>query len=167
MRGFTLVTVLLLLLVRVGPVFAHAAPLVMEPRGGSILAASPAAVRLEFSQPVELKFSRVEVRSGGELAHAEALRLESGRILVLPLPPLGASRYDVKWRVLSTDGHVTEGSYWFEVAAGGAGEVAADGLSAAAPGGSASPDWGLYTLVLLVAAPLAFVLLTMRGAVRW
>lgn len=161
------VVLLLLLLIRALPVLAHAAPVNSEPRGGATLAVAPDAVRLEFSQPVELKFSRVEVRAGRSLVSDRAdLRLESGRMLVQPLPPLAAGRYDVKWRVLSTDGHVTEGSFWFVVAADGAGPAAGAGLAAAPPVEQAV-NWGLYALVLLVASPLAFILLTTRGAVRW
>ncbi|MFZ5823856.1 MAG: copper resistance CopC family protein [Bacillota bacterium] len=164
MRGVLLVLFsLALLLVRALPAAGHAAPVIMDPPGGAVLGAVPKAVRLQFSQPVELQFSQVEVSSGGQtIGDRSALRLDGARRLIYPLPPLAPGRYDVKWRVLSTDGHVTEGSYWFRVAEGAKETTASGGPEGAEPTGAGG--WLLHPLVMLPIAPLLFFVV--RGALK-
>jgi copper resistance protein C len=99
-----------------GPALAHSELLRTSPAAGSAVAASPAQVRLEFSEGVEARFSGVEITgSGGQrvpTGRAEA----QGNVLAAPLSgPLPAGKYRVNWRALSADGHRTQGSFTFEV----------------------------------------------------
>lgn len=54
-----LVALSLLCVLPAGPVWAHAQLRASEPAAGAVLPASPSVVRLRFSEPVELKFSRL------------------------------------------------------------------------------------------------------------
>jgi len=142
-----------------GSGWGHAAPVGLEPPHAALMEQSPAALRLQLTQPVELGFSQVSVKAGRhEVGGAGALQLEGDRIVVQPLPPLAPGRYDVSWRVLSIDGHVTQGSYHFFVlgAADAAGEGKDDmskattstfGVAAGLYGGAAL---AVGTLVLLM-----------------
>jgi len=92
----------------------HASPSV-----GSTVRAAPREVRLWFTQDVEPAVSavRVEDAKGSVVAAADkALDATDNTLLTLPLPVLPAGHYRVVWRVLSVDGHVTEGDFRFDVA---------------------------------------------------
>ena len=92
----------------------HAVPAV----GGKVHG-QPAEVRLRFSQALEPAFSTVKVLdSGGKQVDRNDKGLDSkdASVLRVSLPPLAPGIYRVVWRVLSSDTHVTEGDYTFEVA---------------------------------------------------
>jgi methionine-rich copper-binding protein CopC len=98
---------------------AHAALQRAEPRAGSTVRTAPARVRLWFTERLEPAFSSVRVvnesgqrvdKEDGEVDPAAPKQL---RVSLSPLPP---GTYKVIWRVLSVDGHVTEGSFTFRVA---------------------------------------------------
>lgn len=98
------------------PARAHADLLRATPQAGSVVAKSPLEVRLQFSEGIEARFSRVEIIG------AEGKRVTLGRsqvqgtAMVVPITePLFPGRYQVNWRVLSADGHKTNGSFTFEV----------------------------------------------------
>jgi methionine-rich copper-binding protein CopC len=104
-------------LLQAEPASAHAFLDHAEPRVGSTVTASPAAVQLTFTEPVEAAFSRIEVRN------AQEQRIDAGAVerptpteLRLALPPLPAGMYTVHWSVTSVDTHQTEGSFQFTVA---------------------------------------------------
>jgi methionine-rich copper-binding protein CopC len=91
----------------------HAVPPV-----GAIVAGSPPALRLFFSEPIEAGFSGVELSSavGGPVrTGASAVDPRDQTALVVPLPTLSPGRYRVSWHVVSVDTHRTEGNYEFEV----------------------------------------------------
>jgi methionine-rich copper-binding protein CopC len=99
------------------PADAHAALEQANPRVGSTVATSPAEVRMWFSQALEPAFSGASIV---EQAEPKAVvdpkdRKELVIPLIRPLPP---GRYQVKWAVVSVDGHRTEGDFRFTVAAG-------------------------------------------------
>ncbi len=104
-----------LTVLRPPPAVAHAFLDHAEPRVGATVEA-PSAVTLFFTEPIEPAFSRVEVEDGG------GKKLETGPPrhpapdrLELPLPPLAAGEYTVRWAVVSVDTHPTEGHFMFSV----------------------------------------------------
>jgi hypothetical protein len=89
-----------------------------EPRVGSQVRAAPAQVRLWFTGGLEPAFSSAQVvdEAGRRVDKADAQVDASNRALLrVSLPPLGAGTYRVIWRVLSIDGHVTQGEFSFRV----------------------------------------------------
>jgi methionine-rich copper-binding protein CopC len=96
---------------------AHAALTQASPRVGSTVAASPTEVRMWFSEALEPAFSGAAIVDQSE---AKAVvdpndRKELVIPVVRPLPP---GRYQVKWAVVSVDGHRTEGDFRFTVGTG-------------------------------------------------
>jgi copper transport protein len=119
-----------LLLVRVAG--AHADLLLAVPAPNSSLDESPQEIRLTFSEPVEPRFSRVDLLdSDGRLVETPPSEVENENEIVLIPGDLSQGLYTVNWRVLSTkDGHVTQGSYALGIGvavtlSGGADESAA------------------------------------------
>jgi len=89
-----------------------------DPRPGSRVRTSPARVRVWFTERLEPAYSRVQVQNTkGERADAGDSQVDTAdtRQLRVSLPPLPAGTYKVLWRVLSVDGHLTEGEYTFQV----------------------------------------------------
>jgi methionine-rich copper-binding protein CopC len=98
--------------------FAHARLEKATPAvGGTVASASE--IRLEFSEGVEPKFSKVTLTGpGGAAAPLGAARTESGNPAVLIVPiskPLSAGVYKVHWQAVSVDTHHTQGTFEFTV----------------------------------------------------
>jgi methionine-rich copper-binding protein CopC len=94
---------------------AHAQLDSANPRVGSTVSVAPSVLTLTFSEAVEPAFSTVQVTdSAGRRVDAGKPRV-NGRQVQVPLRPLTAGQYNVRWRVLSVDTHTTEGSFGFEV----------------------------------------------------
>ncbi len=96
----------------------HAHLVKAEPAVNDTIATAPTAVRLWFSEPVELSLSRVRVvRMGGDTLKTSALRHEGTEAttasLDLSAPAPTAGTYVVTYHVISRDGHPTTGSYKF------------------------------------------------------
>lgn len=109
---------------------AHTAPVTLVPVHGVILREAPPELRLTVTQPVEVAFSHLEITGpSGPVQIETPLRLEEGRTLVQVLPALRAGTYTVRWRLLSTDGHVTEGASGFSIDPSAALEPGRPGLA--------------------------------------
>ena len=98
--------------------FAHAQlEKAAPPVGGTVASASE--IRLEFSEGVEPKFSKVTLTGPGRAATPlGAARTESGNQAVLIVPiskPLSAGVYKVHWQAVSVDTHHTQGTFEFTV----------------------------------------------------
>jgi copper resistance protein C len=102
----------------VGLAAGHAVLQRSEPRGDSRLKRPPDEVKLYFSERLEPAYSSVQVlndrglrvdRRDGRVDRANAVLLRA------TLPPLAAGAYEVRWRVLSIDGDVTEGAFTFRI----------------------------------------------------
>jgi copper resistance protein C len=97
--------------------FAHAQlEKATPPVGGTVASASE--IRLEFSEGVELKFTKVTLTGpGGAAAPLGAARTESGQaVLIVPISkPLSAGVYTVRWHAVSVDTHHTQGTFEFTV----------------------------------------------------
>jgi len=107
-----------LLLALPHPVLAHAFPDHSEPRVGSVVDGSPAAVRIWFDGALEPAFTTIAVkdaagrdvgRDGGGVNHDDPTLLE---VELSQLPP---GTYRVYWDVLARDGHRTKGDYTFTI----------------------------------------------------
>jgi copper resistance protein C len=91
----------------------HATPAV-----GSAVRASPAQVKLWFTQKLEPAFSSVRVldRSGRQVDNRDPqVDRADATLLRVSLPKLAPGTYRVTWRVLSVDSHVTKGDFTFNV----------------------------------------------------
>jgi methionine-rich copper-binding protein CopC len=91
----------------------HATPAV-----GSAVRASPAQVKLWFTQQLEPAFSTVRVldKSGKRVDKDDPkVDVADPTLLGVSLPQLAPGEYRVTWRVLSVDTHVTEGDFTFDV----------------------------------------------------
>jgi methionine-rich copper-binding protein CopC len=98
---------------------AHAFLERADPRVGSTARTPPPRVKLWFTEGLEPAFSsaRVTNETGQQVNRGDSQLDPSNPALIqVPLPPLPPGRYKVIWRVLSVDGHVTEGDFTFRVA---------------------------------------------------
>ena len=111
------------LALRLASVSAHAEIVAQVPLANTVLAVSPAAVRLVFSERVLASLSQVAVTDatgarfdrGASGVSADGLAL---RIALAPTLPTGP--YTVLWTSVSADdGHVLQGSYTFVVGQAG------------------------------------------------
>ena len=97
--------------------FAHAQLEKATPAVGGTVS-PPSEIRLEFSEGVELKFTKVTLTGPGGAAALGAARTESGNQAVLIVPiskPLSAGVYTVHWQAVSVDTHHTQGTFQFTV----------------------------------------------------
>ena len=97
---------------------AHAFLVKSSPSVGSTVKPGISELRLEFSEPVELAFS------GMQLVNASGVPVPLGsfgfgdsthKVLTGKLLNLAPGNYAVKWHVVSVDTHPTEGSFTFRV----------------------------------------------------
>lgn len=119
MKLATCVAVLLAWLGIAAPAFAHGFMDRSSPAAGSTVHGSPEEVKLSFSQAVEPAFCTVQVVDGnGKQVDRKDKRADASdpTLLRVSLQPLAPGTYRVTWRVLSKDGHVTKGSFTFDVA---------------------------------------------------
>ena len=104
-------------LAAVSPAPGHAIIMASVPAADETVATPPPYLVLRFNGRLEDKFSSVTL-VGPKEATILLLRRETADpdTLIYRMPPLGPGRYQTKWRVLSTDGHITEGVLSFTVA---------------------------------------------------
>ena len=113
-----LVAALTALLVVAGEAGAHAVLVKSSPTRRAVLAAPPARVELTFNERLEPAYSTMSVWGPNDA------RVDDGAVVVGPedprrlsvgIPGLKKGAYAVKYRVLSVDGHLVEGTYPFEI----------------------------------------------------
>jgi methionine-rich copper-binding protein CopC len=100
-----------------GPAQAHAFLETASPRPGAELPAPPTEVRIRFSEALEPAFSQITVQGpagfgGAAPARPAAEPRTLAAALRAPEPP---GDYVVRWRVVSVDSHVTQGTFRFRV----------------------------------------------------
>lgn len=110
---------LCVLLATSGSALAHAKLLKSVPAQRAVLAQSPARLQLWFSERLEARFSSFSVLD----ANARPVELgpvavdhDDPKSLSADLKALPQGRYTVKYRVLSTDGHVVASEFPFTIA---------------------------------------------------
>ncbi len=97
---------------------AHALPRSEAPSAGSTLAQPPAEVVITFSEPIEPRFSTLQVVdvTGARVdTNAAQTAADDARLYRTALKKLPPGIYKVIWHVTSVDTHKTEGSYSFTV----------------------------------------------------
>ncbi len=99
------------------PAQAHSFLVEAAPSSKDHVAASPKTVKLRFGGGVEPKYSKltVEDADGKVLSEGANGVPDKPRELSLDPPDLSPGKYVVRYRVLSTDGHIVEGNYEFTV----------------------------------------------------
>jgi copper transport protein len=152
-----------------------------HPAADTVLQTRPREVRLTFSEPVQLAFTRVRLLDAdGRLLALGALRVDDDdpRTLTAPIPlELLPGSYRIEWQAGSRDGHVIRGEIPFAVALtasdtppdeGAAGSMPAHPDAAAPTAGAhrqlgrASPlsriaRWAEFASLLAVIGVAAFV----------
>lgn len=113
-----------------------------SPAASDTLATSPSQLRLVFSEPIELRFTRVQLLGPdgvpGSLG-APTIVPDSLGTVVLPVSGvLPRGGYIVRWQAAGDDGHVIRGEYAFVVTGPPAGGEPGTGV--AAPHDRAAPD---------------------------
>jgi methionine-rich copper-binding protein CopC len=97
--------------------FAHAQLEKATPAvGGTVASASE--IRLEFSEGVELKFTKVTLSGPGGSVPLGAAKTEPSNqaVLIVPIAKrLSPGEYTVHWHAVSVDTHHTQGNFQFTV----------------------------------------------------
>ncbi|MDQ1395207.1 MAG: copper transport protein, partial [Acidimicrobiaceae bacterium] len=98
---------------------AHAVLLRTDPSPQTTVAQSPSAVRLFFSEPVEVTLGAIRVFDVvGHRADGGTLnRSRDHRQVAVPLPHLDNGTYTVTWKAVSADGHLVHGGFTFYIGA--------------------------------------------------
>lgn len=111
------VTLGLVLLSSVTNAWAHSRPKVMVPAADSTVT-SPPVISVTFSEPLEAKFSSLNVTDehGRKINTAASKPAPADPLtLTLALPQLQPGGYLVQWVSVAKDGHRMEGEYRFTV----------------------------------------------------
>ena len=143
--------------------FAHAALLHESPTYREELRQAPRSVTLRFDQEVEVLPNAIVVLDprGVNLARP-AHSITRG--LVAPLRTLPRGPYTVRWKALSSDGHVVSGVYTFGVGVPAA--VVTDAVGAQGPTTSEHiVRWIYFVGLALFVGGVGFQLLVLRGGV--
>lgn len=103
-------------------VFAHAHLDSQLPAANSEVT-TPKELRLNFSEGVEEKFTKVSIRLDGPGDATEIIQTQSVAtdpadkkvLIVIPAVPLAPGSYKIEWHAVSVDTHKSEGVYRFKV----------------------------------------------------
>ena len=101
-------------LLAAGGAFAHAHLHASTPAADTTVAA-PKTLHLMFSEKLEPKFSTLELKTAAGAPVAVKAKAAGDVIDATPKAALKPGAYTVDWKVLSTDGHKSQGSYSFTV----------------------------------------------------
>jgi copper transport protein len=101
------------------PASAHAVLLQTDPSPQSTTQTPPTAVRLVFSEPVEVSFGAVRVFDvdANRVDTGSVRRVQGNKEVVAPVRDLKQGTYTVTWRAVSADGHPVYGGFAFYVGA--------------------------------------------------
>jgi len=98
---------------------AHPQVKAAGPAPGSVVNASPKALRIQFNEAIEIGFSGVEVTNekGEKQATGKATNAPNDKAqLIVPINgELKPGKYTVAWHAVGDDTHHVEGKYNFEV----------------------------------------------------
>lgn len=109
---------ILLLVMQVNTVWAHASLVKSDPPRRASLSESPSQIQLWFNEDIEAAYASVEVlNSNGKTVSVDAPKAveDDPKSVVLAMPALTPGSYKVQFRVLSVDGHVVESNYSFRI----------------------------------------------------
>jgi methionine-rich copper-binding protein CopC len=97
---------------------AHTRLEASAPKANSVVSPAPAQLRLQFSDPLELPFSKVKlVDEQGAVINPSRIEAEPAHpnTLVATIPALHAGAYRVQWSTVTRDGHKVKGEFGFRV----------------------------------------------------
>jgi copper transport protein len=141
----------------------HASVKRISPSSREELRHAPAAIQLEFDQPVTVLPDGVLVYdTRGRILSWQARRFGDANVVLAPLQQLPKGAYTVRWQVVSGDGHVVSGVYTFGVRVPAPEPTEAHGAS----GPTTSEHivrWLYFIGLSLVVGGLAFRLVVLRG----
>ena len=108
--------VLVLCLIPLHTVWSHGILLESSPTHGSVLRTSPNRIVLHFNAILEPSITQVNlVDLDADRTPLGVMKMSSKNTVVARIPPLQPGVYNVRYKVLATDGHVTEGSIRFTI----------------------------------------------------
>jgi hypothetical protein len=97
---------------------AHAKLEASFPKAGAITTPAPKEVRLQFNEPLELAFSKIQLVDAKGVAIGPLKQVHDKaqpKAMAASLPPLPAGEYRVQWTTLTRDGHKVKGQFSFQV----------------------------------------------------
>jgi methionine-rich copper-binding protein CopC len=96
---------------------AHSFLVDATPSSKEHVAAPPKTIKLKFGGGVEPSYSKITIETldGKVLGEGNAAVPGKPRELTANAPELAPGKYIVRYRVLSSDGHIVEGNYEFTV----------------------------------------------------
>lgn len=89
-----------------------------SPQANSVVSPAPGQVRLQFSDPLELPFSKVKlVDERGAVVEPAKIAIDpaNAKALVATTPGLRSGSYRVQWSTVTRDGHKVKGEFSFQV----------------------------------------------------
>lgn len=94
------------------PALAHSRLLTSQPQSGEELTQPPREVILEFNTPIEPAFGRIELRQ----QQWQALNITvHGKTMRAALPRLPPGQHQLRWSIMSSDGHHQTGILRFSI----------------------------------------------------
>jgi methionine-rich copper-binding protein CopC len=96
---------------------AHAHLTAAEPADGSTLSAAPAQFILRFSEPALLTALGVQAQGTSRPQKITPLPTTASAEIHVAAPPLAPGAWELRYRVVSADGHLMAGSVHFTIAA--------------------------------------------------
>jgi len=104
----------LCILFNASPAQAHSRLIKAQPGQGAVLATSPTQVILDFSAQVEPAFSRIELHQSNQWQRLQEIAI-TGKRMQAALPPLAPGKHQLRWSILSADGHHQTGTLSFTI----------------------------------------------------
>jgi len=101
-----------------GEASAHAKLEKSRPAPRASLKQAPEKIQLWFNEQLEPAFSiATVVDDAGKVVSSGPAQVDSNdpKLLVIPMPALPPGKYEVRYQVLSVDGHTVESSFRFTV----------------------------------------------------
>jgi methionine-rich copper-binding protein CopC len=89
-----------------------------DPKVGSTVTASPAVVKIWFTEELEGAFSKIKVFDAkGQEVDKKDPKVDSTdkAVMTVSLPKLPAGTYKVEWSAVAVDTHHTTGTFTFDV----------------------------------------------------
>lgn len=145
------------------PALAHNQLESTVPRDGEHLDRPPTEVKLVYNAAVSTRYAQVAVSDPDGNLWQRGKPEVSGETVTQRLKSLEDGSYTVAWRVVSADGHPIDGTYEFQVGAGGQSASGSDASAEEQAAGDETP-W-LWPVVALVGA-LIVVAAVLGGVVR-
>jgi copper transport protein len=165
-RLLVLAMALALLLFAAPSASAHAVLLRADPEIGGVTPTPPAELLLQFSEPVEPRFSTIVVtdKNGDNVTRGKVSTGDDNSSLVTALQPgLKDGWYRVEWRVLSIDGHRIRGVFQFGVGHPGPAPAIGALAGGGASFGSIVLRWVTLMSLILASGLAVFRLLIVRA----